>query len=95
MKKIIILLAILLSATCCTEKNNHTYTYTNLSEVALEGGIVLDKYTRTCSHGYKVPQVKLTHILGSNIDTLIWDNVPLEIYISYEIGDTIWPLRKK
>lgn len=93
MKKIIILLAILLSATCCTEKNNHTYT--NLSEVALEGGIVLDKYTRTCSHGYKVPQVKLTHILGSNIDTLIWDNVPLEIYISYEIGDTIWPLRKK
>lgn len=93
MKKIIILLAILLSATCCTEKNSHTYT--NLSEVALEGGIVLDKYTRTCSHGYKVPQVKLTHILGSNIDTLIWDNVPLEIYISYEIGDTIWPLRKK
>ena len=93
MKKIIILLAILLSATCCTEKNN--YTYTNLSEVALEGGIVLDKYTREGAYGYEVPQVKLTHILGSNIDTLIWDNVPLEIYISYEIGDTIWPLRKK
>lgn len=93
MKKIIILLVILLSATCCTEKNN--YTYTKLSEVALEGGIVLDKNTRKGVYGYEVPQVKLTHILGSNIDTLIWDNVPLEIYISYEIGDTIWPLRKK
>lgn len=95
MKKIIILLAILLSATCCTEKNNHTYTYTNLSEVALEGGIVLDKCTREGPYRGYVPQLKLTHILGSNIDTLIWDNVPLEIYISYEIGDTIWPLRKK
>lgn len=96
MKKIVILLVALLGLCCCKTSDDYKRVY--LDDVALDGGIVVDKYVHISKQSYydfEIPCFKLTHIIGSDSDTLLWYRVPLEIYISYEVGDTIWPLREK
>lgn len=96
MKKLLLLLAVVFLFAGCNKTEQCTCERVHLSDVALDGGIIVEKYAVEHPQSGKLePQFKMVHILSSYNDTLIWYNVPLEIYVSFEVGDTIWPLREK